>query len=200
MLLGVGGEVLDGGAHVPALHAVDIAGGHLSGQEGVLGEILEIAPAQRGALDVHRGAEHHGQLFMLAGIADGLAHAADHVHVEGRRRSAGRREAHGLDALVHAQVVGLVVLLAQPVGAVGDHRGGHAQALHRLGVPEIQARAQPGLLLQGHLGDELFDVHRYRLLYVQYISWPSDPPWTGPTPRGSSARRRSAAWCRRPWG
>ena len=25
-------------------------------------------------------------------------------------------------------------------------------------------------------------------------------PWTGPKPRGSSARRRSGAWCKRPWG
>ena len=164
MLLVIGGEVLDGGAHIAALDALDKGGRRLAGQIGVLGEVFKVPAAQRGALDVHRRAQHHGELLMLAGIADGLAHAAQQVAVEGRRRGAGGGEADRFDGIIDAQVVGGLILLAQAVGAVGDHRGRNAQALHRLGVPEVRAGTQPGLLLKGHLSDEGFDVHTFLLL------------------------------------
>ena len=193
MLLVVGGEMLDGGAHVFALHALDVGRGDLAGQVGILGEVFKVAAAEGAALDVHRGAQHHGELLVLAGIADGLAHAGEQRPVEACRRGAGRGEAHRFDGVVHAQVVGGLVLLAQAVGAVGHHRGRDAQALHRLGVPEVRAGAQAGLFLEGHLGDEGFDVHGESLLSslemdIAGLNNPSVAARQLPLHRGAMAR------------
>ena len=49
----VGGEVLDAGTDALGLDAVDHRRGQLAGQQGILGEVLEIAPAQGMPLDVH---------------------------------------------------------------------------------------------------------------------------------------------------
>jgi drug/metabolite transporter (DMT)-like permease len=57
---------------------------------------------------------------MLAGIADGLAHAAQQVAVEGRRRGAGGGETDRFDGIIDAQVVGGLILLA--VGALTGGR------------------------------------------------------------------------------
>ncbi len=51
-LLGVGGEVLGAGGHAIFLDAPDIAGRHLARQIRIFGEILEVPPAEGGALDV----------------------------------------------------------------------------------------------------------------------------------------------------
>ena len=165
MLLGVCGEVLDAGAHIPALYAVDKGGRELAGQIRVFGEILKVSAAQGAALDVDRGAEHHGELLVLAGVAHGLTHAREHRLVKGGRRGAGCREADRLDAVVDAEMVGLVVLLAQTVGAVADHRCGNAETVHRLGVPEVPAGAEPGLFFQCQLRYECLDIHVITLHY-----------------------------------
>jgi hypothetical protein len=52
VFLVVGGKVLERSANALALHAVDQAGRQLAGQEGVLGKVLEVAPADRRALHV----------------------------------------------------------------------------------------------------------------------------------------------------
>ena len=59
-LLVVGGEVLDAGAHPLALQPLDEPGRDASGQVRVLGDVLEVAPAQRRTLDVDTGPEHDG--------------------------------------------------------------------------------------------------------------------------------------------
>ncbi|GAA1465915.1 hypothetical protein GCM10009620_07520 [Microbacterium thalassium] len=41
-------------------------------------------------------------------------------------------------------------LLAQAVGAVGEHDRRDAEPVHRLGVPEIRARHERRLLGEGH--------------------------------------------------
>ena len=160
MLLVVGGEVLDGGAHVLGLNAVDEGGGHFAGEVGIFGEVFKVSAAQGAALDVHCGAKNHAQALVLAAVADGLTHAVDQILVKGGGGSAGGGHADGFNGVVHAQMVGALVLLAQAVGAVGDHAGGDAQTLHGFGVPEVQAGQKAAFLFQGHLGDKRFDVHK----------------------------------------
>ena len=140
MLLRVGREVFHAHADIPGLHRLDKAGGQFRRQVGILAEILKIAAAQGAALDVHRRAQNHGHLLVLAAVAHALAHLTQHVPVKAGRRGAGRGIAHRLDALVDAQMVGLQVLLTKAVGAVADHYAGDAQTLHALGVPEVQTR------------------------------------------------------------
>ncbi len=53
------GIMLHACAHVFALHAPDIGSRHFPGQIRVLGQILEIAPAQRTSLDIYRRSQEH---------------------------------------------------------------------------------------------------------------------------------------------
>lgn len=53
----VAGEVLYGCGDFLRLDAAHVGGAALSGEEGILGEILEVASAQGIAVDVHRGRE-----------------------------------------------------------------------------------------------------------------------------------------------
>ena len=102
---------------------------------------------------------------MLAAVADGLTHMVDHLPVEGGGGGAGGGHADGLDGLVDTQMVGLFILLAQAVGAVGDHHGGDAQTVNRFGVPEVQTGQEAALFLQRHLGNKGFNIHNNCSLY-----------------------------------
>lgn len=58
----VAGEVLYGCGDFLRLDAAHVGGAALSGEEGILGEILEVASAQGIAVDVHRGREPHAEI------------------------------------------------------------------------------------------------------------------------------------------
>ena len=165
VLLIVGGKVLDGGAHIAALHTVNIGGRHFTRQIGILRKILKISSAQRGTLDIDSRAQNHAELFMLAAVADGFAHFPDQIPVEGRCRGGGCRHTHSLDAVIDAQVIPFVILLAQTMRAVADHHGGNSQTLDGFGMPKIQTGAQAGLLFQSHLGNQCFNFHNTYSLY-----------------------------------
>ena len=100
---------------------------------------------------------------MLAGNAQTVADLTQQAAVKAGRAGAGSRKADGFDAFVNAEVVGARVLLAQAMGAVADHYAANAQALHGLGVPEIQATEQGRLFLQRHLGDDFLNFHTFPL-------------------------------------
>ena len=176
VLLTVGGEMLDGGAHVFALDAVDEGCCHLTGQIRIFGEVFKVPAAEGAALDVHGGAQHHAELLVLAAVADGLAHAVDHLLVKGGGSGAGGRHADGCDGVVHAQVVAGIILLAQTVGAVGDHTGGDAQTVDGFGVPEVQAGQKAALFFQRHLGDKSFDVHGVFSFFIVKQPETAGPP------------------------
>ena len=155
-LLVVGGEVLQRGADALGLHADHERRTQLAGEPRVLGEVLEVAAAQRRALDVDTRPQEHRDVLGPGLPAERLPHLAHQVDVprggERRRgREAGRR--HALP-----QGAGPLALLAQPVRAVGDHHRRDPQPLHRRRVPEVRADAQRGLLLEGQLVQQLRDV------------------------------------------
>ncbi len=58
-LLVVGRKVFGRCAHAVTLDAPDIGGGHLPAQQRVFREVLEVAAAQRVAMDVHAGSQQH---------------------------------------------------------------------------------------------------------------------------------------------
>lgn len=155
-LLAVGGKVLHTGGHALALEPVHIGGGQLPRQIGVFAEILEIAPAQRAALDIEPRAQQHTHVFCLALLPQGFAQGADQGPVKGGGEGRCRGETGGIDALVDAQVVPLAPLLAQAVRAVAHHHRGDAQPLYPLGVPEIPSGTEPRLLLQCQLPEDFF--------------------------------------------
>src|SRR6185437_2563347 len=117
------------------------------------GEVLEVAPAQRGALDVDAGPEHHRHVLGPRLLAECLADTAHKVGVPGGSEPARGRKARGRDAAGDADVVAFLGLLAQPVRAVGDHDRRYAEPWYRCGVPEIRAQTQGRLLVQGQLAE-----------------------------------------------
>ncbi|OQA16845.1 MAG: hypothetical protein BWY63_02603 [Chloroflexi bacterium ADurb.Bin360] len=59
IFLVIGCIVLERGPHTPALDAVDETGSHFASKIGVLGEILEVAPAHRRPLHIDAGSQNH---------------------------------------------------------------------------------------------------------------------------------------------
>ena len=147
-LLVVGRVVLDRRADALALQALDERRAEHAGDERVLGEVLEVAPAQGGALDVDAGAEDDVDALRARLLADRRPDPPHELRVEGRAERARGGEAGGGQAAGDADVVALVGLLAQAVRAVGERDGADAGAGHRRGVPEVRPEAQRSLLFQ----------------------------------------------------
>ena len=118
MFLVVGSKMLDGHTHVSGLGALNQGNRKLGSQVRVLAHVFEVASAQRGALDVDGGPQVDTHLFVLALIPDGFPDLPHQFPVKAGGAGTGCRETDSLDAFVDAQVVRLVILLAQAVGAV----------------------------------------------------------------------------------
>ena len=117
------------------LDAVDEASGHASGEDRVLREILEVASAQWGALDVESGPEQDVDAQSTRFEAESLTHLTSEVRIPGGREGGGRRETGRLLGLGDAEVVGVPELSAHAVGAVAHHEGGHVRGGDRARVP-----------------------------------------------------------------
>src|SRR5450756_2703003 len=92
--------MLEGRADALRLHPGDQGCGELAGEGRVLGEVLEVAPAQRRPLDVHARTEEHGDLVRAGLAAESLADARQQLDVPGRAEGGRRREAGGRHAVV----------------------------------------------------------------------------------------------------
>ena len=161
--------MLDGGPHAPALYAANVRSGQLTGQIRVLRNVLEIAAAQRAALDVDGGSPQDADILGLALVAQNLTHVLQKVGVKAGTGGAPGREADSLDAVVQAEVVRFTCLLAQTVRAVGHHHGRDAQPLDPLRVPEIRAGAKAGFFFQCHLADQCFQIALHILFSLSVI-------------------------------
>ena len=84
----------------------------------ILADVLEVAPAQGGALHIDARAQDDSDVVGGGLLTQGPAHALDELGVPGGAQRRGGREAGGGHRSVEAQVVGVARLLAQPVGAV----------------------------------------------------------------------------------
>ena len=167
--------MLGGYADALALDAVDIGGGNLSGEEGIFGEIFEVAAAEGIAVEVHAGGQQDVSAVFEDFVAHGGGDFADQVRVPGRGEDGADREA--------GAVVGAVRALADRVdaeagGAVGYYGLGDAEARdglgrtggsgdedvagggHRAGDHAAPAAAdhEGGLLLEGHGGEDFVNV------------------------------------------
>ena len=141
--------MLEGSAHAFALHTVDEAGGHLPGEVGVFGVILEIAPTQWGALHVRPGAEDHIHLQGDALLRQCLPHGVDQIHIPGGGHAGGGREAGGGQAC-RDQVV-YVCHAAHAVRPIRNGQFRHAQAFDRSRRPGTGPGTQGGFFFQRHL-------------------------------------------------
>ena len=97
------------------LYAVYECSGDFTCKVRIFRIVLEIAAAQRRTLNVDCRTEDNGNIVCLRFPSDGTSHFVHQITVKGAGGEAGRREADRLDAVVDAQMVRLLVLLAQPV-------------------------------------------------------------------------------------
>ena len=173
-LLVVRSVVLDGGAHAVALDTADIGGRHLAGQERILGEIFEVASAQRVAVDVHTRGEEDVHAVFQDLVAHGLGHLLHHFRIPGAGKEGSHRET-GTEVGVAVTLAGR--LDAEAGRAVGQDGAGNAQALDGTGIARRTgdlpgnaggdavhdgspgaAYEQGGFLLQGHRLQDFLDV------------------------------------------
>ena len=159
-LLVVAGKMLDAGADAPGLERLYKRCAHLARQAWILGIVFKIAAAERTAFDVQAGSEQHGHALGLTFLSQRLAQPLHDTAVKGGSQSRRCGIADRLDARPGPQMVPLPHLLAQTVGTVAHHHPGHAQTLHRLGVPEIPSGTERGLFLQSQRLQNRFCVHR----------------------------------------
>ena len=192
-LLIVDREVLDRGAHAVALHAAHVCGGYLARYERIFRVVLEVAAAQRVAVQVQgRCQQHVGAVFEHL-LADSLTYALDQLRVPCRRQKRTYGE-------VGAVVCRLVVLArgvdAQAGGAVCQHHGRYSQTLYWVGRAggsrdEVAGLSDYGVVarVSGHAGAHdqmrlLFEGHRCDHIVDRRLSQ------TGSRRRASRGRSR----------
>ena len=147
-------EVLHAPADLLCLQPIDHRRGEPAGQVRILGEVLEVAPAQRVPLDVDSWAEYRRDVLGPRLRAEGGPHLTGQVRIPGTAQCRGGREAGGGLAGAQPGVGGALGLLAQPVRAVGHHDRLDAVFADRRGVPEVRAEAQSRLLRHAEFGQQ----------------------------------------------
>ncbi len=148
-LLVVRGEMLQRSADAARLQSVDEGGTEAAAQDRVLGEVFEVAAAQRGPLDVDAGAEQHANTFGLRLVAERVAESLEELRVPRRSERHRRRKARCRNTVADAEVVAALTLFAHAVGSVGQVDGRDGDAVDSLRLPEALAAGQRRLLLGG---------------------------------------------------
>ena len=152
VLLVVRREVLERRADALRLDAGDEGHPERTRHDRVLREVLEVASAQRRALDVDARPEDDGDVLDRRLDAERLPDALGEREVPRRAEADGGREAGGGNGVREPQVVGRPRLLAQTVRAVGHHDRRYADAVDRLGRPEVAPARERRLLFEGEVG------------------------------------------------
>ncbi len=114
----IDGEMLDAGASAGRLHAGDKGDCHRPGEIRVFAVIFEIAPTKWATLDIDPGAEQNGNVFRLTLAADCDANLGNQVSVPAGRQRDGGRKAGGGHRRLHAQMVRMRGLFAEPMRAI----------------------------------------------------------------------------------
>ena len=166
--------MLDGCTHVVALDAPDVCGGHVTGEDGILGEILEITSAQRVAVDVDTGGKDDVDAVFKNFVAHCRGHLLHQVHVPGGGDKRADRETGTVERVGSTLAGGLDTEAGRAVGEncvgnaeTGDGAGvagsaGHlvdeagGDTLHHRGL--CAADEQGRLLFKGHRLDDLIDI------------------------------------------
>ena len=168
LLIVVQGVVLHTGGHTLRLQTLHVGHHHARGKVGILTQILEVAPAERRAVDVHTRAQHHVLVAVQSLLAQALAVEAGQFGVPGGSQT-------GQCGECHTRVVGLSGLLplvpehvgAHTVGAVVRPQIGEAQPLHTR-RRELRLRVYHSyLLVQRHALQGVIDALLQRLALVE---------------------------------
>ena len=124
--------VLQAGADARALHPAYERGGKLSGQVRVFAVVFKVTSAQRAALYIDAGAEHHPHAVAQSFLAYRAAYVLQQSVVPRAGQRHRGRKARGRSGRMDAEHVkaAAVLLPAQPVWAVAHEHGRYVIALH----------------------------------------------------------------------
>jgi hypothetical protein len=143
----VGGEVLHGDGDAVGLDGSDGGRPEGGGELGILGEVLEGAPADRGAVEVDRRRQQHVGRLPARFLPEQVADPADQFGIPRRALHDAHRHDHRRRAIVGGE------LAPHPVGPVRHLDLGDAEPLDRMCPPARGAAEQAALLLQRELGE-----------------------------------------------
>ena len=173
-LLVVDGIVLDRRADAVLLDATDVCSAHLSAQERILGEILEVPAAEDVAMDVHTRCKQDIDAIFENFLAHGRCHFLDEVSVPCGCQRSTNWEAGGIESLARAGTgradtnagravgedggrnaesgdgAGISGSTGNKVGHAGSYAAGHGGA--------AAADQESGLLFQSHGIKDFVDV------------------------------------------
>ena len=158
--------MLDGNAHAVALDTPYIGGAHLAGQEGILGEILEVTAAERVAVQVLTGSQENVGAVFLHLFTHGGGEFLHQVGVEGGSQHGTYRETGAVESLVRT---GTGRVDTQTGRAVGQHGVGDTQPIDGAGGTgsgegtgghgaPAATYYQRGFLFQGHGLEDIVNV------------------------------------------
>ena len=162
----VGDQMLQAGTDAASLHAANERGRHPAAEHRVLGEVLEVAPAERRALEVDPRSQQHADALGAALRRDRTRNLLDELQIPRGRERGLRREARRGQGVREAEVLGGAEL-AQARGPVGEPHGRDAEPLDRHGRPGVAADGQRRLLLERQLGEQLVRAR----LHVNQRTW-----------------------------
>ncbi len=151
MLLVVDREVLERRPDPLGLHAAHEGGGDLAGEQRILAVVLEVAAAERMALEVEAGRQQQADLLGPRLGADRRAQLLDQLLAPRRRHRRGAGEAGRGHALADV----LAGALAQADRAVRHPGGGNSQPLDGERLPGALPGRERSLLLERQLTDAL---------------------------------------------
>ena len=158
VLVRVRGEVLDRRGDAVRLDGGDERRTEGARNERVLGEVLEVAAAQRVALDVHAGREDHVNLEIDRLARDRLAHAGGIGGLPRARERDCRGEGRRRHVVGDAESATGGAHLADAVRTIGEIERGDAESLDCRGVPRLRAFEQARLLFVRQQGEQLIDL------------------------------------------
>ena len=90
--------MLHEGVHALLLGACDLVGCHNSGEQGILGEVLESTAGECATVNVHSRSVPTGNVHVVSHIADHLAELLGQIFVPSASECGGSREADGANA------------------------------------------------------------------------------------------------------
>ena len=153
-LLAVDGEVLGAGGDAFALDAPHIGGCHFARKVRVLGEVLEVAAAERAALGVEARPQQYGNLLRGGFLAHSFAHFLAQDGVPAACHGDSRGKAGSRHAGVQPQMVRRPGLLAHAVRPVRQGDGRHTRLGAAARGEGTRARKQRAFLFQIQFCDD----------------------------------------------
>ena len=151
--------MLQAGTDALGLYAANKGRRQFARQIEILAKIPKVSSAKRVPLEIDPGPEHQTVPLIPGFLPNGRADGFQQLRVPACGGGHLRREAGCLARGMNAQHIPRLLLFAQAIGTVAEKERGNPVALHRLGLPKIGAGTEGNLFLQGHLAQNLLNIH-----------------------------------------